>query len=249
MKKRFSYLTLMIWTFIFVVGISVGVLASNQIGLFLNGSPIKTDVAPTVINSRVMVPIRAISESLGANVIWDNSNKSVNVITQNDIWRNSPDPWNTDTYNGVIVVSQYLAMLQGAVCDADTVLRDNLDTVFSQSVLSSPEPWNIVWYPAMVSVGSSARRLYYEILDARTVTDKNGAFSHYEVAAKLRYYDGGASEPKYQESVKIYTVIQEEYTKLQPNGSTQKLSHYVIDSEKTIGKITKDSSQMPDFFN
>ena len=41
------------------------------------------DIAPTIVNDRTMLPIRFISENMGAEVIWNESDRSVN-ITYND---------------------------------------------------------------------------------------------------------------------------------------------------------------------
>lgn len=44
-------------------------------------STVELEVAPEVINNRTMVPLRAISEALNANVDWDNDNYSVIINT------------------------------------------------------------------------------------------------------------------------------------------------------------------------
>jgi hypothetical protein len=46
-----------------------------------NGSEIVLDVPPQIINSRTMVPVRAVSEGLGCTVGWDGATKSVSVNT------------------------------------------------------------------------------------------------------------------------------------------------------------------------
>ncbi len=51
--------------------------AQQVIRIFINGSEINSDVQPVIINSRTMVPIRAISEGLGMNVEWDGVNRQV----------------------------------------------------------------------------------------------------------------------------------------------------------------------------
>jgi hypothetical protein len=47
------------------------------------------DVAPVIVNNRTLVPLRFISEALGASVLWDNSTKNVTVINNKrwiDLW-------------------------------------------------------------------------------------------------------------------------------------------------------------------
>jgi len=51
--------------------------ADPVIKLVLNGQELKTDVAPMPADNRVMVPMRVISEALGANIDWDAKTNSV----------------------------------------------------------------------------------------------------------------------------------------------------------------------------
>lgn len=250
LNRRLKIFVLILMIGIFILGLSAGVLASGPVRVLINGSEISSAVDPIIVKDRLMLPARVIAERLGAEVSWNNLSKTAEIDTYKNIWSNSPDPWrSTDVYNGIIAVSRYLALLQGAVCDTDTVLHENMQNVFSQAVLKAPEPWTIVWYPANITVGSSVRRLNYEIMDARTITNDYGVSGKYEVAVLLKYYDPLPGEPAYKISIKIYTVIREEYTKLATDGHTEKTSHYVIDSEKTVSEKRLDSSQMPDFYN
>lgn len=51
--------------------------ANNKI--YIDDRLVSTDVAPVVVNSRVLVPIRVVSEGLGAQVSWDNPSQTVTV--------------------------------------------------------------------------------------------------------------------------------------------------------------------------
>ncbi len=53
--------------------------AATRIKLVINGVTVPSDVAPTVQNGRVMVPIRVISEYLGAQVSYEAKTKTVTV--------------------------------------------------------------------------------------------------------------------------------------------------------------------------
>lgn len=46
----------------------------------LNGNKVTLDTAPTVINSRTMLPIRFVAESFGYTVIWAQESKTVTII-------------------------------------------------------------------------------------------------------------------------------------------------------------------------
>lgn len=244
MKK---YLNIIVIVGIFFMGISAGVFASGQIHLFINGKEVKSDVSPKITNGRVMVPIRVISEGLGAEVEWDNKTQAVQINSHEDIWKDSEDHWVGGIDDAVCVVSKFLAMLQGAV-RGDDFLYQNYPNVFSQAVINSPEPFMRVWHPAFSGqTGSSARRLAYKMLDGHTVLDKDGNFDYYEIAARLRYYDR-VSGPTYTEYIKVYKVIKEEFNDQGTNDPPNRV-HWVIDSERTIKEVNLDSSQMPDFFD
>ena len=45
----------------------------------VNGSKVKLDVAPIIINGRTYLPLRFISENLGASVDWDETTKTVTI--------------------------------------------------------------------------------------------------------------------------------------------------------------------------
>ncbi len=74
----------------------------------INDDIIELDVAPTIINSSTMVPVRFIAESLGAKVDWDASSKTV-IITSNP----------TDEKNNEVVVFNDINL--------ETVVRDKIN--------------------------------------------------------------------------------------------------------------------------
>lgn len=52
---------------------------ASDIKIVIDGKTVTTDVAPMIVNSRTMVPVRVISENLGADVEWDNSTRTISV--------------------------------------------------------------------------------------------------------------------------------------------------------------------------
>ena len=65
MKKILAIITIMS---LMLSGISV--FAQDSIPVLLDGQALSFDVEPQIINSRTMVPMRAIFTALGANVDW-----------------------------------------------------------------------------------------------------------------------------------------------------------------------------------
>lgn len=58
-------------------------LDENKIKVFLNDKNIDFDVNPVIVNNRVLVPFRKIFESLGAEVSWDENDKTVKSSLDN----------------------------------------------------------------------------------------------------------------------------------------------------------------------
>jgi endonuclease YncB( thermonuclease family) len=69
------------------VGATVSRINSMVSGLIKNisGNIINLDVAPKIINGRVMVPLRFVSESFGADVIWDSIKRTAVINSQKGI--------------------------------------------------------------------------------------------------------------------------------------------------------------------
>lgn len=53
--------------------------SKKQVQILLNGKPVNFDVSPMIDNGRVLVPLRAIGEALGAEVNWDGQNQEVTL--------------------------------------------------------------------------------------------------------------------------------------------------------------------------
>ncbi len=76
MLKKKSILVITI-IMISMVLFSSTVYASSNISVTYNGTPIKFDTQPIMKNGRVLVPLRAIGETLGVNFEWVQETKSV----------------------------------------------------------------------------------------------------------------------------------------------------------------------------
>jgi len=56
---------------------------AQDITVKINNTPVTFDVKPAIIKERVMVPLRAIFEALGAQVSWDGDNKTIYAAKDN----------------------------------------------------------------------------------------------------------------------------------------------------------------------
>lgn len=56
-------------------------LKINSTNAIVNGKTVKIDVAAKIVNNRTLVPLRFISESLGATVKYDGTKKQIDIYT------------------------------------------------------------------------------------------------------------------------------------------------------------------------
>ena len=84
-----SFGKLLVLTLILSVTIGVQPAPADSSPLIkFNGRVVSSDVDPTIVNSRVLVPLRLISEEIGYSVHWDSDIQTVFV---NGIKTNKPD--------------------------------------------------------------------------------------------------------------------------------------------------------------
>lgn len=74
--------------------------AAGSLSLFVDGKDVTVTAAPIIKNSRTLVPLRVISEELGADVTWDAKDRTVEVIKG-------------DTYIKLKIGSRLIAMGSG----------------------------------------------------------------------------------------------------------------------------------------
>lgn len=84
MKKILSIIMIMV----LMLNISlINVFAAEQkpINITVNGTYVpRTDVAPFIEDGRTLVPVRAVAETMGAEVLWDNDTQTVTMSKLND---------------------------------------------------------------------------------------------------------------------------------------------------------------------
>ncbi len=81
MKKRFLVLIL---TLVFTFGLMNVAVAAGEVRLQFNGKTLPTEVPPVIKSGSTLVPVRVISESLGADVTWDPNTKKVTIVKNSD---------------------------------------------------------------------------------------------------------------------------------------------------------------------
>lgn len=75
-RNRYKLIVSIIIIILLLLG---NVYAVPYIRLIINGQQVYTDVPPQIVNGTTLVPIRIISETLGAKVNWDGNTQTVTV--------------------------------------------------------------------------------------------------------------------------------------------------------------------------
>ncbi len=79
MKKRKFALLLTVAAILFGIGNTAAAAENDGVPIVIDGREIYSDVEPYISNGRTMVPIRLISEELGADVTYDPEERSVTI--------------------------------------------------------------------------------------------------------------------------------------------------------------------------
>jgi hypothetical protein len=124
--KKVSKALLTVVALLLVGAIATSASASDVIRIVVNGKNVSSDVPPQITNGRVLVPLRALSEALGATANWDSDSQTVTVSQQSqaqvassslstdklifyDDVRNNLSLWET--------INNYIVELQGYIGD------------------------------------------------------------------------------------------------------------------------------------
>lgn len=67
---------------IIAASVAVGAYAASDIKLFINGKTIAADIQ--IVDGSSYVPLRVVSESLGADVKWDETTRSISITSKSD---------------------------------------------------------------------------------------------------------------------------------------------------------------------
>jgi hypothetical protein len=121
---------------IIMASIALGAYAASDIKLFINGKQIKTDIVN--VNGSNYVPLRVVSESLGADVKWDSVTRTITItsngksITTYDAILN----FATEKYPETAAhIQAAIAKGESAVCTID---REGADDNRSEALKSIP---------------------------------------------------------------------------------------------------------------
>ncbi len=80
LKKCIALLVLVAVSFLSVQAVGdAEPAAAADVAIIIDGQNVPSDVSPTIISGRTMVPVRVIGEYLNASVVWDNSTRTATI--------------------------------------------------------------------------------------------------------------------------------------------------------------------------
>ncbi len=85
MKKNIKIMLVLTLTTGILIGTAATVVAKQPIRLLVNGSKVDSAVTPSLVNGRVMVPIRTVAEALDKNVQWNAKKSEVIIEDREDL--------------------------------------------------------------------------------------------------------------------------------------------------------------------
>ncbi|SDS43086.1 Copper amine oxidase N-terminal domain-containing protein [Paenibacillaceae bacterium GAS479] len=167
----------------------------RKIQLVINGKKVTTDVAPQIVRGRVMVPIRVISESLNANVLWDVKSKEVLIVELDQLVQDSAQSirtfvqWATATYNnpdGELETEEFNKWVNqklnevGASKTAVLMNKKVLERMYSSQIKNDSELANIY------SLISDATKLMeYKSMQHNIILEDNAETKLEDISKKL----------------------------------------------------------------
>jgi hypothetical protein len=112
-------------TGIIALSISVGVYAATDIKLWINGNLIDTDIQ--IINGSSYVPLRVVSDSLGADVQWDENNRTISISSKVEVTPTpTPTPTPTSTPTPTTVVTPNVTIFPRDAYEIDHLVFFNV---------------------------------------------------------------------------------------------------------------------------
>ena len=147
--------------------------AAANISIIIDGQTVSSDVSPTIINDRTMVPVRVIGEYLNATVVWDNSTRTATITKRSTTLK--------------LTEGQYSYTLNGTSNSLDvpiTIIGDR--TMAPLRVISEALGAGVLWTNNTVYVSSSGTVLIQvNQVDGNVVNLRQGPSTDYPVVGTV----------------------------------------------------------------
>ncbi len=144
-----------------------------------NEETVEVDSAPTIVDDRTMVPVRAVSELLGLNVDWDGNDSEV-IITSDeddDSWKENTGTIDLDkmtvTGDGISVDKNVITITKGGDYTVTGECKDGMILINSEEKVK-------LRLNGMSLTNSSGPAIFFENADKGFITVENGTKNYLE---------------------------------------------------------------------
>lgn len=81
MLRKIRKMVVLVLALSMLLSVSIPAMGADAIAVKVDGKKIELDVAPVIEKSRTLIPIRAVVEELGGNVIFNASTQAISINT------------------------------------------------------------------------------------------------------------------------------------------------------------------------
>lgn len=154
--------------------VSANYLPNSTISVFYNGKSVKSDVAPQIINDRVMLPMRSIFEAMEANVTWDETSKTITAKREND------------TIEMTVGKTVFYVNSEEKICDTAPVIVDDR-TLIPIRAVSEALDCDVKWYDYSRVAEITSKSYIEEKIEAEIPESDIGGIRYVEVDTTVNY--------------------------------------------------------------
>lgn len=168
--------------FVLTIVLMMSVSLAKEIDIVLNGERLKTDVAPLEIDGRVMVPVRVISEKLGATVDFNFDTNQIKITSNNsmiDLTLESKNAYINKTLKKLDVPAKEINN------------RTLVPIRFVGEALGADVAWDDKTWSVYITSSNETTLNQTVAMDGADSILKNGKFEIAEYSKSIRDFDAG----------------------------------------------------------
>lgn len=151
---------------------------NTERGLDQEISEIKTDVAPAILNDRTMIPLRTLTDSMGADVSWDETTKTVAINLDNSGFVSASDNKCLEFLNERFYKVKYIYVSDEETADsvATLVTSGNFDKLSEQYSEDENREYIFTDGETIPQFEDAVKNLSFNEVLTRTIDSGNGFF-------------------------------------------------------------------------
>ncbi|MGN1318913.1 MAG: copper amine oxidase N-terminal domain-containing protein [Lachnospirales bacterium] len=219
MKKIFLIILILITTILQ----SLNIYANDDIRLFIDGKEVYTDTKPVIIDNRVFIPLRIVSERLSLTPTWNGETKEITITGKN---------YGIDT-TLILQIGSNKKILNGVEfeMDVEPCLINDVTFIPARYVVEAYNGYSAWW-----SISERTIHICTKTTLANADAPDFSSFAN----TKRQYYENRPSYIAYYDYNMLYNGMSDKYIKLlEENGYTHTMQP---SGQVTTHKLTKNGT-------